>query len=295
MIARTSAKSRLIETGDRHDVDDRAHGPGKHFVHDRECLEHRGFLADQVDDALVLDDQQRVDVRLELDPGRVGNFSPTNTFEFKWPRHDADRERAGLSCLCRDHRRGPRTRPATEAGCDEDQVGPGHHPADLLGILFGSLPPDGGVATGPETLRQLRADLDASHGERVLEHLGVGVDGDVVHAALLGPDHVVHGIAACSADTDHANGALARMASRFPVPRQQDDDQPADEHDEQNGGDQVRPILGEPVHEKPESTGDVTSGPWVAAGCRLRGGARMHLCCGGRRLAGSCSALRSCS
>ena len=55
----------------------------------------------------------------------------------------------------------PPTRSATEAGCDEDQVGPGHHPADLLGILFGSLPPDGGVAAGPETLRQLRADLDA--------------------------------------------------------------------------------------------------------------------------------------
>ena len=247
------------------------------------------------DDALVLDDQQRVDVRPELDPRRVGDLSPTNTFKFEWPCHDPDRERAGLPCLCRDHRSGPRARPATKAGRDEDQVGPGHHPADLLGILLGSLAPDGGVAAGPETLRQLLADLDAPWGERVLEHLGVGVDRDVVHAALLGPDHVVDGIATGPADTDHANGALARMANRFPVPRQQDEDQPAHEHDEQNGGDQVRPILGEPVHEKPESTGDVTSGPWVAAGCRLRAGARMHLCCGGRRLAGSCSALRSCS
>ena len=165
--------------------------------------------------------------------GHVGDLSPTDPLEFKWPRHDADREGAGLSCLCRDHRSGPRARAATEAGRDEDQVGPGHHPADLLGILFSGLAPDGGVAAGPETLGQLLADLDPPWGERVLEHLGVGVDGDVVHAALLGPDHVVHGIAARPADADHADGALARMANGFPVPRQQDDDQPGHEDDEQ--------------------------------------------------------------
>ena len=146
---------------------------------------------------------------LSSTPAASAIFRRPTPFEFKGPRHDADREGAGLPCLSRDHRCRTRARPATEAGRDEDQVGPGHHPADLLGILLGRLPPDGGVAAGPETLRQLLADLDATWGERVLEHLGVGVDGDVVHAALLGPDHVVHGVAAGPADADHANGALA--------------------------------------------------------------------------------------
>ena len=74
MIARTSAKSRLMRPGTVMMSTIGADGPGKDFVHDRERVEHRGVLADQVEDALVLDEQQCVDVRLELDPAASAIF-----------------------------------------------------------------------------------------------------------------------------------------------------------------------------------------------------------------------------
>ena len=60
-----------------------------------------------------------------------------------------------------------------------------------------------GIRTAAQTLGQLGADLQLGIGLIVAQCLSIGIDGDEVHALDIGIDHVIDGISAAAADTDH--------------------------------------------------------------------------------------------
>ena len=119
--------------------------------------------------------------------------------------HDADGQRARLlRDLGHDRSRaGPG--PATETRGDEDHVRVGEGLGDLLGVLLRRALADRGVAAGTEAAGDLVADPDLVRRVGLEERLGVRVAGDELDAHHLGPDHPVDGVAAAAADADDAD------------------------------------------------------------------------------------------
>ncbi len=62
MIVRTSAKSRLMSAGQRDEVGDALDALAQDVVGDLEGLDHRGLLVEDLEQAVVGDDDQRVDL-----------------------------------------------------------------------------------------------------------------------------------------------------------------------------------------------------------------------------------------
>ncbi len=74
---------------------------------------------------------------------------------------------------------------------------------DLIDRLFGRGASDFGTRACAEALRDLRAQLDAMPGRRLLERLRVGVGDEELDALHIGADHVRDRVAARAADADH--------------------------------------------------------------------------------------------
>ncbi len=92
---------------------------------------------------------------------------------------------------------------AAHAGGDEDHVGALDQTRDQVTVFLGRLPPDGGIAAGAEAASELRPDREHLVGARLLERLGIGVDGVELDAGEARLDHAVDGIAAGAADAQH--------------------------------------------------------------------------------------------
>ena len=120
-------------------------------------------------------------------------------------RHDADRQRAGLLGELGDDRGRAGAGPTAEPGGDEDHVGVDEGLGDLLGVLLGRPLADRAVTAGAEAAGDLVADPDLVRRVGLEERLGVGVAGDELDAHHLGPDHPVDGVAAAAADADDAD------------------------------------------------------------------------------------------
>ena len=117
-------------------------------------------------------------------------------------RHDADRQRAGLLGHLGDDRGGAGAGPAAEPGGDEHHVRVDERLGDLLGVLLGRALADRAVAAGAEAAGDLVADPDLVRRVGLEERLRVRVAGDELDAHHLGPDHPVDGVAAAAADPD---------------------------------------------------------------------------------------------
>ena len=91
---------------------------------------------------------------------------------------------------------------AALAGGDEHHVGALHHLLDLLVVRLGGAAPDLGVAAGAEAAGEVTPDVELEVGVAHQQRLGVGVDGDELHALQAGVDHPVDGVDAAAADAD---------------------------------------------------------------------------------------------
>jgi hypothetical protein len=74
---------------------------------------------------------------------------------------------------------------------------------DPLHVLEGGLATDLRIATGPETLGELRSELDLDGGQVRIERLCIRVGRDELHAIETARDHGVERVAAAATDTDH--------------------------------------------------------------------------------------------
>ena len=108
----------------------------------------------------------------------------------------------------RDDRRGAGAGAAAHAGGDEHHVGARKVIADLVDHLFGGRAADVRLRAGAEALGDLHAHLDDALGLRERERLRVGIRDDEIAAHQTGRDHVVDGVAAGAADTEHGDPRL---------------------------------------------------------------------------------------
>ena len=121
-------------------------------------------LLDHLEQAVVLDHDQRVDaVAQRLDPC-LGLLGAQLALERERPRDDADGERAELAADLGDDRRAARAGAAALAGGDEDHVRALERLLQLVAALLRGGEADLRVGAGAEPARRLRADVDLHVG-----------------------------------------------------------------------------------------------------------------------------------
>ena len=102
---------------------------------------------------------------------------------------------------------------AALAGGDEDHVRALQRLLDLVAALVGRAVAHLRVGACAEAARELVADLKLDVGVAHLQRLGVGVDGDELHALEAGVDHAVYGVGAAAADADDLDDRQVAAAS----------------------------------------------------------------------------------
>src|SRR5207302_1667104 len=162
----------------------------------------RRALLDDLEQAVVLDQDQRVDFVAQLVDAAFCLVGALASFEGERTRNNADRERAELLPELSDDRRATRARAATFAGGDEDHVRALQRVFQLVATLQCCGQSDGGIRSRAEPARRLRADLDLHLRVDRDERLRVRVDRDELDAAEPFVDHAVDGVRAAAADTD---------------------------------------------------------------------------------------------
>ncbi len=94
----------------------------------------------------------------------------------------------------------------------------------LLGRSFAEF----SVHAGAEPASEIFANMNLALGKRAVQVLRVGIDGDELHIAHLGVNHMVHGILAGTPHAHHANpgeglylwfNTLRHVRAMIPAPR----------------------------------------------------------------------------
>ena len=174
----------------------------EHAVRDFERVLKGDLLLGYVLEALVRDDDQRVNVLVELVDAAQRLLEALLALERERTGDNADRQDAHLAGDLRHDRSRARAGAAAHAGGDEYHVGVLQRRSDLVLALLRCLAADLRVCARALALGQLFADLDLGAGLREIQRLHIRVDRNkfnALHAAL---DHAVDRIAAAAADAD---------------------------------------------------------------------------------------------
>ena len=183
-------------------VGDALHRLTQYVVRDLECVGKGDLLVGRMLEALVRDDDERVDLGLELFDARFRLRHAAAAFKTEGLRHDADGQDARLARDLGNNGRAARTGAAAHAGGDEDHIGVLERLGDLVAALLGALAADLGVGACALAVGQLFADLDLIGSGRHVERLLIGVDCDKVDAARAGAHHAVDHVVAAAANAD---------------------------------------------------------------------------------------------
>ena len=183
-------------------VRDALHRLTQHVVRDLERVGKGDLLVGRVLEALVRDDDERVDLGLELFDARFRLRHAAAAFKTEGLRHDADGQDARLARDLGNNGRAARAGAAAHASGDEDHIGVLERLGDLVAALLGALAADLRVGARALTVRQLFADLDFISGGRHVERLLICVHRDKVDAARTGAHHAVDHIVAAAANAD---------------------------------------------------------------------------------------------
>ena len=198
----------------RDQLGDTLGGGGQDVVRLAEGLLQRQGAVD-FGNVVVVDHHQRVDVLAQLLQSPGGLVDPFGAFVAERQRDDAHRQDAAVAGRLGDDGRSARSRAATHAGRDEDHLGSLLFEAqhDVVQTLDGGLASLFGVVACSQTFAQ--QDLDR-HGAG-LEGLPVGVADHEGHVGDPQVVHVVHGIAAGTAHTQHHDdgGGLLRELDTY--------------------------------------------------------------------------------
>jgi hypothetical protein len=152
--------------------------------------------------AVVRDDDQRVDLAAQLLDADLGLHDAALALEPERPGDHADRERAERPRHVRDHRGAAGPGAAALARRDEDHVGPLEDLLDLLSVILGGLASDIGVSAGAQPSGELTADIELDVRIAHEQRLRVSVDRDELDALEPLFDHAIDGVDAATADSD---------------------------------------------------------------------------------------------
>ena len=152
------------QAGPRDQIADALHALAQHVVGDAEGVEHRGAAVEHLQQALVRDDDDRVDLGREALEAEVGRRLAARALEPERHRDDGDRERTELAREPRHDGRRAAAGATTLADRDEDHVGAAQRLAQAIAARLGDAPAELVVAARAEPARLLAAerDLDAS-------------------------------------------------------------------------------------------------------------------------------------
>ena len=207
------------EAGRRDQVGDALHAGEQHLVGGRERLEHADAAVADLEQPVVGNDDEGVDLALEADDPDLGLGRTALALEPERLGDDTDGERADRLGDARDDRGAAGAGAAALARGDEDHVGAGEGLFDLFGVVLGGATADLGVGAGAEAAGEFATDVELDVGVAHQQRLGVGVDGDELHAAQAELDHAVDGVDAAAADADdldHREVVLVRCHVRPP-------------------------------------------------------------------------------
>ena len=138
----------------------------------------------------------------------LGRAHAPLAFELERLGDDADGEDAFLARGAGDDGCGTGAGAAAHASGDEGHVAAGEMRLDVGHGLFGGGRSDVRLGAGAEAFGDMGAHLNAALGARAQQRLGVGVGDDELDAAQARGDHVVDGVAARSAHTEHGDPRL---------------------------------------------------------------------------------------
>ena len=191
------------EARDGDEVRDALDTLAQRVVGDAERVEHARLLVHDLQQAVVRDDDERVDFLGQEVDALIGLVAAGATLERERLGDDAHRQRADLLAgdLGDDGRRA-RSGSAALAGRDEHHVRLGERLADLRATFLGRLAAHFGVRAGAQAARELFADVDRLVGVRHEQSLSIRVHGDELDSSHARFDHAVHGIRAAATDAD---------------------------------------------------------------------------------------------
>ena len=190
------------DAGHGDQVGDALHALAKDVVGHLERVRERSLLLDHLEQAVVLDHDQRVDLLGELGDALLGLLPAAAALEAERPRHDADRQSLELARELRDDGCAARAGAAALAGGDEDHVGALERLLQLVAALHRGGVADARVGACAETARRLRADVDLHVGVAHEKRLRVRVHRDELDAGQARVDHAVDRVRPAAADTD---------------------------------------------------------------------------------------------
>ena len=201
-------KIEIDETFLHHEIGDAGDAGAQHVVGHAEGIGEGRLLVGDAEQVLVRNNKERIDVLLKLLDAGLGRAETARALELEGLGHDADGEDALLARGARDHRRGAGAGTAAHTGRDEHHVAADQMSLDVGHGLLGRGRADLGFGTSAKAFGHVRAHLDAALGARAHQGLRVGVGDDEFDALQAARDHVVDGVAAGAAHTEHGNARL---------------------------------------------------------------------------------------
>ena len=192
----------IDETGSCDEVGDALYATLEHLVGSGKSAEHTEVRVLDIEQAVVGDDDERVDLFAEAINARIGLLGTAAAFEGERASHHAHRERTLGARNARDHRRATGSRATAFACGDKHHVRAAQRLGDLVLMVFSGLAPHFRIGTSSETTGQLTPDveLDVSVGHQ--QRLRVCIDRDELGALEAHLDHSIDGVHSTAADAD---------------------------------------------------------------------------------------------
>ena len=195
-----------VDQAGHHDqVGDAAHARMQHFVGHGEGLSESGAVVGDAEQVLVGDHDQGVHELLQLGDAAFGHPHTAVAFQREGLGDHAHGQDAGLAHRAGDDGGRPGAGAAAHAGGDEDHVRAGQLFHDLGHGFLGAGAADFRLGARAQAFGGGGAELDAALAPGLGQGLGIGVGDDEVDAFQPRLDHVVDGIAAGAADTQHGD------------------------------------------------------------------------------------------
>ena len=187
-------------TGHVDDFGNPTHGIFQHVVGMRKSLILGNVVSKYLQQFFVEHHNQRIDIGFQLGQAQVGVGHATATFELERLGNHAHGKNAHFLGDTCDHRRRAGARTAAHSSGDKQHVRAGNGAANVVHCQFSGLTTLVGLAASTQTAG---TELYGLVRVAAAQRLRVGVGANEFNALHTAVDHVVYGIAAAAANTNH--------------------------------------------------------------------------------------------
>ena len=198
-------KIEVNQAGNVDQLGNALHTAAQHIVCNQEGVEQGNIRFGSGAQALVGDDDKRIDIFLQLCNALFRKAHTALAFKIKRLCNDGDRQNAHVFCNFCDYGRGTGACPAAHTGGDKNHIRALNGFADILGALFRCLCACLRVCAGAHAFCGFIADIDLGCGAGIGKRLQIGVDCDKFNTLDISLDHAVDGVVSAAADTNDFN------------------------------------------------------------------------------------------